>query len=469
MKWMRNRFLLLPYLVLLTVLAVVGCTSKEDPSEVLPVCGNHSCGDLVMVTTDTSSDGFHYLNPSLSPDGLRILFTADWWAVPSNDRYQGDDDFVNNRQMILLDNQVGVEPKESLGEQGAQLIQLFPRGVPFAGGAPFLGAMLDDDKFGPIWQDDTHVIFSMRSVEINSQYRLCRADISNPDLAAVEFLLMEDRDNSTSPAFIQHMEAALSPLPADPAAANERWLAFTRSGCVIPDSFETCTGTALWVLDMTTAADNDGYDAVAFPVTSEFSRIENPRFSPDGTKLIFSGGMDVAGSGTGAGTELFTVDFDPAGLAAGTTAVDNNIQRLTYTSRAEGDPIAGILNYNPVYSNNGDFIYFVSTRRAPAVTLHDRNVWRIPADGSLDPEIHFFTRYDNVDPTIMPDGRMMMSSLMGFPTEMLNRLEEEAYQELIADPELDLDEVQYRALAADKRHQLELFEGVMSHIYIYRP
>jgi len=469
MKWMRNRFLLLPYLVLLTALAVVGCTSKKDPSEVLSVCGNHSCGELAMVTTDTSSDGFHYVNPTLSPDESRILFTADWWAIPSDERYQGDDDFVNNRQMILIPNQAGSTPQESLLDQNGELISLFPRGVPFAGGSPFLASMEDDDKFAPIWQDDTHVIFSLRAVEINSQYRLCRADITDPSLAIVEFLFMEEEDNSTSPKFFQHMEAALSPMPAAPANANERWLAFTRSGCVLPDSFETCTGTAIWVLDMTTAAANDGYDAEVYQVTNEYSRIENPRFSPDGTKLIFSGGMDVGGSGIGAGTEIFTLDFDPVGLAAGTTDVDNNLQRLTFTKMVDGDPIAGILNYSPVYSTNSSVIYFVSTRRAPSITLHDRNVWRIPADGSLEPEIHFFTRYDNVDPTIMPDGRMLMSSAMGFPTEMLDVLEEQAYQDAKADTTLNLDEVQYRALAADKRHQLELFEGVMSHIFIYRP
>ncbi len=468
MKWMRNRFLLLPYLVLLTVLAVVGCTSKEDPSEVLPICGNHSCGDLVMVTTDTSSDGFHYLNPSMSPDGTRILFTADWWAIPSDPRYAGDDEWVNNRQMIIMDNVGGSLPKETLLDQNAELVFLLQRGVPFAGGSPFLATMHDDDKFAPIWQDDTHLIFSMRSVEINSQYRLCRADITTPELAPVEFLFMEPIDDTNAPQFIQHMEAALSPLPAAPAAADERWLAFTRSGCVIPDSFETCTGMEIWVLDMTTAGDNDGYDALTYQVTSEYSRLENPRFSPDGTKLIFSGGMDVAGS-TGSGTEIFTMDFDPAGLVAGTTGVDNNLQRLTYTSRAEGDPISGILNYSPVYSLDGSTVYFVSTRRAPAVTLHARNVWRVPADGTQEPEIHFFSRFDNVDPTILPDGRMLMSSGMGFPTEMLDVLEDQAYQDAIADSTLNLDEIQYRALAADKRHQLELFEGVMSHIFIYRP
>ena len=53
---------------------------------------------------------------------------------------------------------------------------------------------------------------------------------------------------------------------------------------------------------------------------------------------------------------------------------------------------------------------------------------------------------------------------------MLDKLEEEAYQAAVDDPENEgLDEVQLRALANDERRQLEFFEGVMSHVYIYRP
>ena len=125
MKWLRSSFLQLPYLSVLLLLVVIGCTSKEDPSEVLPVCGNHSCGELVMVTTDTSSDGYHYLNPSLSPDGSRIMFTADWYALPSNPRYDGEDPFTLNRQIITISaDRVGREPVGSLLDQGAELMRL---------------------------------------------------------------------------------------------------------------------------------------------------------------------------------------------------------------------------------------------------------------------------------------------------------------------------------------------------------
>ncbi|MFT5783284.1 MAG: Tol biopolymer transport system component, partial [Candidatus Krumholzibacteriia bacterium] len=129
-------------------------------------------------------------------------------------------------------------------------------------------------------------------------------------------------------------------------------------------------------------------------------------------------------------------------------------------------------NYGPVYSSDGQVIYFISTRRAPAITLHVRNLWKIPADGSTDPAVHYFTRSDEGNPSSLPDGRTLLSSSLGFPSEMLNRLEEESYQRLVAENEdllLPLDEVQLRSKANDERRQLEFFEGVMSHIYTYRP
>jgi len=225
---------------------------------------------------------------------------------------------------------------------------------------------------------------------------------------------------------------------------------------------------------MTTAAINDGYGGFTFPLTTQdtdstsaYSRIETPRWSPDGTKIIFSGGMDVDGGGFGAGTEIYTMDFDTTGLASGTMKLDNNIQRITYTSLSEGDPISGVVNTSPVYSNDGGTVYFVSTRRAPTTTLHDRNIWTVPANGMLEPQIYYFTRSDDVDPFVMPDGRLLFSSALGFPTEMLVRLEEEIYQDLAENNDEGVDEVQLRALAAEEVQKLQFFEGVMSHIYYF--
>ena len=470
MKWTRNRFLPVCYVVVLMALVVVGCTSKQDPDEVLSVCGNASCGDLVMVTTDTSSDGYQYLQPTMSPSGGRILFTADWWAVPAEPKDPGDVYYVNYRQMIIIPVQEGIEPSDDLAAQGAELIRLQETSVMIGGEPNILQTVLNDDKGDPIWEDEEHVIFFLRLNRVGN--RLFRANLNDPaalpGLSTIEPLYMEPSDATVTPRFWQHMSPTLSP--------DGRWLVFTRTGCAIPDSLETCTNLALYAMDMSTAGAADGYGATVFPLTHEYTRIERPRFSPDGRTVVFSGGHDLAGA-NGSGTEIYTIDFDTTGLAAGTMPLDNNLDRITYTTYAEGDPLAGILNTDPCYSADGRHIYFVSTRRAPTTTLHDRNVWRIPADGSRDPEIHFFSRYDDFDPALQPDGTILLSSMVGFPTAMLNRLENESYQRIKEANEQAheenptvplLNETQLQQAAAAERRQLEYFAGVMAHLYLYR-
>ena len=80
----RHRFVACAYVLALSAIFAVGCSTREDPSEELIVCGNHSCGDLTMVTIDTNGPGgYQYLDAVVSPDGTRIAFTADWAVIPS--------------------------------------------------------------------------------------------------------------------------------------------------------------------------------------------------------------------------------------------------------------------------------------------------------------------------------------------------------------------------------------------------
>ncbi len=470
MKWTRNRFLPVSYVVVLAALVIVGCTSKQEPAEHLTVCGNASCGDLVMVTTDTASDGYHYLNPSLSPDGSRILFSADWWAIPADPKATPDDYWTQFRQILTIPVAAGVEPTNSLADEGGELVKLANAYVQIAGESVYIQDPYKFEQGDPIWQDDEHIIFYFKVDRVG--YRIFRAYLNDPGApagyASFAPLYLEPSDADIAPRFWTHQSPALSP--------DGRWLVFIRSGCSIADSLETCTNTSLWALDMSTAGADDGYGALAFPITHEYSRIETPRFAPNSHTLCFSGGLDVDG-GNGSGTELYTMELDTTGLAAGTMALDNRLQRVTYTSYAEGDPLVGVLNSSPAFSPDGNSIYFVSTRRAPTTTLHDRNVWRIPVNGSQDPEIFFFSRYDDLDPSVAPDGTMVLSSMVGFPTAMLDRLEEEAYQRIKAENETAhaddptvalLTETQLRTKASDERRQLEYFAGVMAHLYLYR-
>ncbi|PID80699.1 hypothetical protein CSB20_06155 [bacterium DOLZORAL124_64_63] len=466
MKWLDKRFLYLSYAIVLVGLALVGCTSKEDPSEVLPLCGNHTCGHLAMVTTDTASDGFHYLDPRMSPDGTRIIFTADWKAIPAERTYDENELYVSYRQLIVIPRRESVDPAFNLSDQGGVLVR-------FDGNFSSLwinnaSVSLSDieserRKADPDWLDDSNIIFSLYTPR---GYRLFSADITgicnNEDCKVVPTVAyMEPDDNTVSGGLWQHLGATVSP--------DGNWVAFIRSGCALPDSFETCTGTSLMLMETASMAQNNGYDCRVLPLTNEYSYIEGPTWSPDGTRLAFSGGMDVGGL-TGAGTELYTIDFDTTGFSAGAMALDNNLTRLTYTSYADGDPIAGVLNSSPSYTPGGDQIVFVSTRRAPSITLHDRNLWMIPSDGRLDPELFFFTRSDDVDPEVLLDGSVLLSSQLGYPTEIMDQLEEEAYQRLLQDNEQNgLTEVEMRAAAAEARKQLEYFEGVMSHLYIFTP
>ena len=130
MQGFRKSYLMTGYLVLLVVALMVGCTTKEDPVESMTLCGNHSCGNLVMVTNDTTSDGFQYLDPDVSHDGTRLAFTADWATIPTDPNYSGEP--ILSRQVLVMpipdniwsDSMRTRYPVSSITELGGELIKL---------------------------------------------------------------------------------------------------------------------------------------------------------------------------------------------------------------------------------------------------------------------------------------------------------------------------------------------------------
>jgi len=462
----RNRTLATAYVIALLIAVVAGCSTRDELSETINACGNHTCGDLAMVTIDTSTDGFQYLEPELAPDGMRIAFTADWAAIPSINPDDLDEP-IENRQILLLPVPAGIWADSMLTRTPVLNVAdppVFGHLVYLEDFNSLIGGdehqVLDAhriNKGSPTWVSDDSLIFW---VNFDSRDRLVIADVANPSSVTPRVLFYEPDDLVTAGWFYYHHDPALSP--------DGRWLAFTRFGCNRPnDENRVCTQQALWVLDMWST--DDPTQARAYPVTSEAARLQDPAWSWDGTRIVFSATTDLEGSFGNSATELFSVAFDTTGLAAtDSIAIDESLRRLTYTDVSEGDPIQGLQNEAPIFGPGDSRIYFVSSRRAPGSTQRGRNIWQIPSDGRLDPEIVFFSREDDVDPDITRDGTLLFSSKMGFPTEYLDRQESLALEALRADTTVDRTEVEIERLAAEEREQLAFFEGVMSHIYLFR-
>lgn len=468
----RNRYLVFAYLLILLVAFVLGCSTKEDEAESLIVCGNHTCGDLTMVTIDTNGrGGYQYLEPSISPDGTRVAFTADWEVIPSLPEGQIDDPILNRQILIMplptdiwADTMDTRDPVESVVELGAELVRtrtfisLIRGSIQISDDAA--GTMT---KASPNWIDDNTLLFQAR---FSRRDRLVSVDISTPDQSEVTPIFYEPDDLlETGGDYIYHHDPSLSP--------DGRWCVFTRFACDEEPNVEgvNCGGEALWVIDMATTSDPT--TVLALPLTSEVAFMEDPTWSPDGRSICFSATTDLLGDTGGFVGELFVISFDPDEAAQGIASLDRDLRRVTTTLVSSGDPLVGLHNQAPVFTADGRDIVFVSSRRAPGSTQRGRNLWRVPADGRLEPEMIFFSRFDDIDPTFdWPTGTLLMSSRMGFPTEMLDGLEQKTYDFLTFvyndTTPFPLTEVEIARQAAEVREELELFEDKMAHLFLFR-
>ena len=230
----------------------------------------------------------------------------------------------------------------------------------------------------------------------------------------------------------------------------------------------------IYVIDMQTT--DDPANSTGFAVTTEASNMEDPVWSPDSRTISFAATLDYIGEQSGSVGEIFSIAFDPDEAAGGSVTLDNQLRRLTSTAAESGDPIVGLQNYGPHFNDTGSEIYFTSSRRAPGTTLRERSLWRVPADGRLEPEMLFFSRKDDVDPTVATGGSpsipIMFSSRMGFPSEQVDAIEQQTilfltyvYNDTAESP---LTEIEIARRGDEVREELAFFEDVMSQIYVFR-
>jgi Tol biopolymer transport system component len=464
------------YVLLILVLSVMGCSSKKDPTETLDLCGNHSCGTLAMITTDTTSDGFQYLDATLSPDGQTILFSADWEAIPAAPR--PPEDQVPPRQICIIPAVAHDRPIDGLTTLGGELIFMRSFTVWF-GGSPANFDTRDAQKNDPTWVNDDFIICSiflprgnrLVLVQIGGDRYVGEGEIVtvDPTDAYPEIFFYEPQDLEQSGLRWQHFDPALSP--------DGEWLAFTRFGCENMVDPSTCTRQSIWAVQTSTFVPTDpDVDPPVLPIaaraiqlTAEVAEVVDPAWSPDGRKLCFGSSVDISGETGAPGLELYSIDFDPVAAAAGPVELNAGLRRITNTPREFGNPLDDVRNYGPSYTASGNEIIFVSTQRAPTVTIRDRNIWRVVADGSLVPSIVFFSREDDVDPSVdAASSSIVLCSRMGFPTSMLDQIEQETYDRIAEEDTTGLTETEIRDLAQEERRELEFFAGVMSHIFVFR-
>ncbi len=396
--WRAERFGRLGLcLVLAGLVALVGYGCANPTEEEYT-----QLGLKLMVTSDTATV-FHR-EPSLNPDGVTVIFSTDWPFNPAIDEDK------TARDIAVIDIPPDLKRYPITGAPDTIAAAHF-RKVEFGilqsdlpgGGSQQFDPNLTG-KGQPVWNPTNGNQFAVVIQNANNLDRIfiCDVDLTQDESVPVTSARMIGNPDGAEYFF------------GDPAFSRDgRWLMFSRfffragnpnADPPIPHQTEP---QALYVLDLT--------DDSIHQLTSGSSQEGDGAWSPDGRHIVFASNRMMS---TGAGRDLFMIDFDPDNPGA---VLDLNLRRLTYSNNdGEGPSYLPEESFGPTWAPNGASIVFTSTRRNTAVSLRDRSIWIMDPDGSNQREL-VFTRQDDINPCfdLNSSGRIVYSSA-DHPLESFN-------------------------------------------------
>lgn len=365
----RFRRLVLPALLCgALALLQVGC--EPEPED----CWEQT-GQLAQVTTDTVT--VHHLDPALSPDGTRILFTTD--AFQDLD---GDD----TRDFALIDVPVPGEVRSPvamvLDVGNCKRIEI----AALADERGIVEAVPNRFQGQPAWHPDGNrfagtVVGEGLLVRLYI-FTLDWASATSTSVPVSDYRLIDDVSLGADPLLNQYNyeSPAFSP--------DGNWLLYARNFYrAEDDAFPLISQPqAIYALNV---PDYLAGTRTIVRVTPTGSLVTHPSWAPEGTRIAFE--ANYSGQ-----REVYTIAFTPASPTPTATA-----RRLTNTVRDPGDPIP-VQSFQPTWLRSG-LIAFTSTRRPPCTSQRERNVWVMDADGN-DQRVLFRTRLDDHFPAFDPSG-----------------------------------------------------------------
>jgi Tol biopolymer transport system component len=359
-----------------------GCDITPEAEEAFELAGDLSQATLDTTTTD-------HTDPSVSPDGTRILFISDAYADGKNPTAASD--------YVLVD----MPPPGSVPD----LVTGFAQNPGWT--RINLGLIPDDSgiPFDPIasikgeaaWLDDGQRFVAVLQNNVGKE-RLYLFELGADDgsgrISVISSSLIDD---------------------VDFASAGNRDSYFYRSPAVSPDGQWLAYARYFFL---------DGNESVGIEVDAEYMAIfaynfatqqvvrvsngstleQDPSWSPNGSQIVFTSQVGTVGT-----RDLMRVNFDPSvdadvrdwvawedlGNVPIVPFTDGRVRLTTTSGSADWKLPAG--SFNPTWMRDGRIV-FTSTRRAPGASERLRNLWTIGADGG-DPQLILFSRWDDAMPS----------------------------------------------------------------------